>query len=581
MLYYSLVIIAFLIALIIIAYQYIVSVSKQTALTNQTQLLDKISSQIELYLDEMYRIGSQVAKDAHIRSVFSELQTADNDNTNYFESNLMESIDIGSILASYNLPENQIWRISVYNQYGDYKSTTYSQSGQTYATISIDKTENIMNKLQNSSQVSESKGNNVILHIFKNSDSPEKYGNNLVMLLPITNYYADEIYGIVEIQQTIEQLEYSIALDQLQNTSTVYLFDSDNEQILPQNQSFDSLDKSSYFISNASISAYGWNLALTLDYASMTEPYQNMLFYVIIASMILITILLSAIYLITKRLSAPLIALNASVRQISLDNFSSYEDHDEDPDEVRELNKSFNAMVKRLNKSLEYEKKAYLQALQSQLNPHFLYNILTIISGIGLESDNMRLVDICSKTSSIMRYNSIIKNDSVTLESEITNTINYLELMKVRYENYFSYTVSVSDSVKLLRMPRQVLQPILENCFEHGFKSIAPPWNIQIQADEEIGKWYVRITDNGLGITEESRRRMYKLIEEYSNNLPENYTELKIGGLGLINTILRLKIMMGADVMYSIEQSKPRGTIVTIYGNVKGDINENGEGINS
>jgi len=564
---YSIVILIFMLILMGIAYKYIGSVSQQTAQINQSQLLQKISSQVEYYLDEMYKMGSQVASDTRVINVFNDLQE-DEDQANYFEHNIMDSIDMGSILTSYNAPDYLIWRISVFNQYGDYMSDGIDIQNQTSGPVDKQLVEFFMAELQSMEETDESGTGKKFLLNFQNasddSGDDEYTYPTMSMLLPITNYYADETYGVVEIQQNMENFQEFIALDQLEDTATVYLFDQEMNQILPRDNDYNSLDKNQFYITNETVKTYGWNLALAVTRASMTQPYHGIWGYIILVSFIIVISLILAIYVITKRITTPLTDLSKSVRHITLDNVPSELVQDESMDEVRELNTAFTAMLERLTKSLAYEKRAYLLALQSQMDPHFLYNILSIISGMGLEAGNSDIADICGKISALMRYNASFSNSNVTLGDEIEHAKNYLELMKIRYEDYFCYTIHVNEDLKQMQMPRQVLQPILENCFEHGFKSVPPVWQIEISADLEDGRWYVRISDNGVGFGDMELEELDKKVEEYSKNLPENYHELKIGGLGLINTILRLKLLLGEGVEYQVRKNTPRGTIIVL-----------------
>ena len=554
---YSIIILMFMAVLLGLAYRYIVDVSERTSLANQSQLLQKTSSQVESYLDELYKIGVQVSSDVRIINMFSDLQN-DTGPENYFEYSIMDSIDIGSILASYNAPGYPVWRVSAYNQYGDYVSTGLDMQGLKYATVNdADTIAELMRELKGKAQAQ----NKVKIFASERQDAILRY---TAILMPITNYYADEVYGIVEIQQSMDKLEKSIALDQLGDSTTVYLFDENMNQILPQKQSYDDLDKSKYYITSEALEHYGWNMVLALDRSSTVKPYQGILTYLILACVIVVLVLLSAVYLITKRITAPLVRLSESVRQTTLDNVPSYLDNYERVDEVRELSAAFNAMLERLNKSLAYEKRAYLLALQSQMDPHFLYNILAIISGMGAESGNDRIADICGKVSAIMRYNTTFGSGYVTLEDELNNAKDYLELMKLRYEDYFYYKIQVIDSLKPMKLPRQVLQPILENCFEHGFKAVPPPWNIEIAAGVEGGRWYIRVSDNGAGFQETEIEELKRKVDEYSKNLPDNYADLKIGGLGLINTILRLKLMWGDGIEYHVLRNRPKGTVIEL-----------------
>lgn len=564
---YSTVILIFILILIGIAYKYIVSVGQQTALISQSQLLQKISTQVEYYLDEMYKMGSQVASDTRIINMFNDLQE-DGDETNYFEYSIMDSIDMGSILTSYNAPDYLIWRISVFNQYGDYMSDGIDIQNQAGEAADKHLVESFIDELQSRAKAEQSGTGKTFLLFSQNdfdySEDDEYTYMTMSMLLPITNYYADETYGIVEIQQNMENFQQFIALDQLGDTATVYLFDQEMNQILPGDNDFDSLDKDQFYITYESVEIYGWNLALAVNRASITEPYHGILGYIILISFVIVISLILAIYIITKRITTPLTNLSKSVRHITLDNVPAELVQDESMDEVRELNTAFTAMMERLTKSLAYEKRAYLLALQSQMDPHFLYNILSIISGMGLESGNNDIVDICGKLSAMMRYNASFDNSNVTLGDEIEHAKNYLELMKVRYEDYFCYSIHVNEHLKQMKMPRQVLQPILENCFEHGFKSVSPVWHIEINADIKDDRWYVMISDNGAGFGDVEVDELNKKVEEYDKNLPDNYHELKIGGLGLINTILRLRLLLGEGIEYQVRKNIPRGTIIIL-----------------
>lgn len=557
---YTIVIFIFILVLLGVAYQYIVGVSEQTAAINQSQLLQKISSQVESYLDEMYNMGLMVATDTRVINMFSNIQKDQDPDPdhNYFDSNIMDSIDIASILSSHNAPDYHIWRISAYNQYGDYVCAGVDMEHQDKNALNKQLVEFFMSELRAQEGMYQ-RGNDKTFLLFLPEES-----DTMSMLLLISNYYADEVYGVVEIQQTVEKFQEFIALEQLQETATVYLFDGDMKQVLPRDKDFQDLNQNNYYMTTKEINTYGWNLVLVSDRASMTRPYQGILGYMILFSIIIVISLVAVIYIITKRMTAPLTALSKSVKRITLDNVPSELVQDDSVDEVRELNLAFTAMLERLTKSMAYEKRAYLLALQSQMDPHFLYNILSIISGMGLESGNRDIADICSKLSAMMRYNASLDNSNVTLGDELKNAKNYLELMKIRFEDHFSYTIQLNEDLKLIKVPKQVLQPILENCFEHGFKSVPPPWRIEIKGDIFEDRWYVSISDDGIGFGSEDLDELDRKVEEYSANIPENYQELKIGGLGLVNTILRLKLFLGEGMEYCIKPNTPRGTVIIL-----------------
>ena len=154
----------------------------------------------------------------------------------------------------------------------------------------------------------------------------------------------------------------------------------------------------------------------------------------------------------------------------------------------------------------------------------------------------------------------------VTLADEVRNLRNYLDLMKMRYEDDLTYEIHVDEALLDLRLPRLVLQPLAENCFDHGFRAVAPPWHIALRVFRDSGQWVIQLRDNGSGFDEEKQQQLESQIEKMTANLRESYTDLKIGGMGLANTIVRLRLTLDEEVVYSILPNEPRGSVVTLRG---------------
>ena len=139
-------------------------------------------------------------------------------------------------------------------------------------------------------------------------------------------------------------------------------------------------------------------------------------------------------------------------------------------------------MLLRINKSISFEMRAYLRALQSQMNPHFLYNMLSAIVESGEEENSPRTVAMCMKLTEMMRYIADYNNDRVSFEAELQHARNYLDLMKERYEERFSYEIHADADALPILVPKLIVQPLAENCFKHGFSGCKPPWRIEIRA---------------------------------------------------------------------------------------------------
>ena len=252
----------------------------------------------------------------------------------------------------------------------------------------------------------------------------------------------------------------------------------------------------------------------------------------------------------------------------------------DETDELRQLNNAFNELIKNLKLSMEKEMaskvneiQCQMYALQTQMNPHFIHNILTIISAMSSTSEYEKIPEICEKLSSMIRYNISSSEDFGNLDGEILHAENYLELMKIRYEDKFQYSMSYVGEIQNCHLPKFIIQPLLENCFAHGFRNKEFPWqiNIQIYCTEEC--WEVQIQDNGCGISpQELENLKLELFKMRSRDVRMLMKEMKIGGLSIKNVYIRLYLTYGNHMLFDI-QSNPNGTCITVGGNYENTCN--------
>lgn len=135
--------------------------------------------------------------------------------------------------------------------------------------------------------------------------------------------------------------------------------------------------------------------------------------------------------------------------------------------------------------------------------------------------------------------------------------------MKIRYEDKFLYSMVYVGEIRSFRIPRFIIQPLLENCFAHGFKKKTFPWIIDIQVLFMENVWEIRIRDNGSGIEAEKQKQIQEQLNEIHNKeLTELIKELRIGGLSLKNVFVRLYIAYGEDLIFDIENSEHGAGIV-------------------
>lgn len=138
-------------------------------------------------------------------------------------------------------------------------------------------------------------------------------------------------------------------------------------------------------------------------------------------------------------------------------------------DEMEEMTRDMFNTQARLYKSELSQKQAEFSALQSQINPHFLYNTLNCISSIGLEYGNREIAQMTSSMSKIFRY-SIKQDELVQIKEEVDCIQAYIKIISIRYDNKFSMNVDVEERLLELRTPKMILQPIVENSVYHGLE---------------------------------------------------------------------------------------------------------------
>ena len=148
--------------------------------------------------------------------------------------------------------------------------------------------------------------------------------------------------------------------------------------------------------------------------------------------------------------------------------------------------------------------------------------------------------------------------------------------MKVRYEDKFQYSMACVGEMQRCRLPRFIIQPLLENCFAHGFCAREFPWKMDIQVYYARDCWEVQIRDNGCGMEQEKLEELkLELKKMRSRDMRELMKEMKIGGLSIKNVYVRLYIAYGENMIFDMESNRT-GTRITVGGNYKNSCDGGG-----
>lgn len=244
--------------------------------------------------------------------------------------------------------------------------------------------------------------------------------------------------------------------------------------------------------------------------------------------------------------------------------------------EINTLTKAFKLLQAKLKEGndrqlalQQQEMQSKMLSLQSQMNPHFLYNSLATIQAMAEDDMTDEIVIMCQTTSRILRYISSDKKRMVPLRDEIAHTQDFLQCMYIRYDGDLSYDVHIPAEMEEILIPKLCVQLLVENSVKFTTQT-KPPWYISImgtvdtRGNEKI--WLLSVKDNGPGFTKEKREEIYEKIAriDATNLLPS----LELKGMGLLNIYIRLKLSYSDQFVFYIKNASPHGSEIIIGGKV-------------
>ena len=234
-------------------------------------------------------------------------------------------------------------------------------------------------------------------------------------------------------------------------------------------------------------------------------------------------------------------------------------------EDIRALTTAYQNLMFRLDHSLNLEKKlnllqlqAQFDTLQAQINPHFLYNVLNVISSRGMKDNDEVICEICGRLADMLRYSTNTKTRYASIEEEVTYTEQYLYLIKVRYADKISLDTEVDGGIRAQIVPKTVLQQIVENSINHGFENNTGRMEITLRGFQKDGYWFLSVRDNGQGFREETLKDLNEKFEKTKKSLFEDRSniELEIGGMGLVNTYARLLLIYSDSLVFELKNTE-------------------------
>ena len=353
--------------------------------------------------------------------------------------------------------------------------------------------------------------------------------------------------------------------NELQTENISLIMDTDEDTVLTGTGN----DGKLYSISRSEKT--GWTVVDCTNVKELlSKSRQAQSVYVLTAIILVIVALLFSRFM-ARSITLPIQKLRDSMKKVQEGDFSVSDVVVDSKNEIGSLTKSFDVMTHRIHELMEQnvheqeeKRKSELKALQSQINPHFLYNTLDSIIWMAEGKKNEEVVLMTASLARLLRQSISNEDEVVPIANEVEYARGYLTIQKMRYKDKLEFQIDVDSSILYIPLIKLVLQPIIENAIYHGLKYKESKGLLIVKGFMKDGNAVLQVIDDGVGMDEETLAHIY---DKHKVNYHSN-------GVGVYNVQKRLKLYYGEDygITYTSELGKGTTATITIPGRQEGQI---------
>lgn len=322
------------------------------------------------------------------------------------------------------------------------------------------------------------------------------------------------------------------------------------------------------------------------NYSRLSGAFRSFEMMSVIALTIVIVLSVCMVVKLTGDIISPLKNLAVTADEVAGGNFDTDLLQVQSEDEIGVVTRAFNQMIvsirqylERLRQSMEIQsslmekellmeahlKDAQLKYLQAQINPHFLFNTLNAGAQLAMMEGADRTYDYVQNVAEFFRYNVKKSNDIVTIREELELVDHYIYILNVRFSGDIHYQKNISEELLECSMPSMILQPIVENCVNHGIREMNGEGRIWLKVfrdgEDTVG---ISIRDNGIGMDQDTIEKI--LSGDYHAEQQTSGSN----GIAMGNVIARLRLFTQNESVMKIQSDgKDQGTEVILYFPVK------------
>lgn len=540
-----------------------------------SEILDEVADNISIFLSNIEEIGTNIVEDNKINSA---LAISKEDILNRTEEviNLEKYVEV--------LLNEQVWK------YGKYmKPDLYIVSENDFNFSTYSKNKYTMESIKNEtwySEIVKANGKTVLLSTFEDEEGIGPFKSIFRMGRSINNLITGETLGVL-IMDISEKMLFDRYNKIIKDGKNIYIVDlkgniiSNKDKRLIGKNYFEDIQQGEYIEENewysvmrientnyikleSTLDKYGWSIIEEIPSNVIKQPIKQITEKFILTLTLVIIVSFIIIYKLSIWITKPVINMKNTMKQVMDGNLNLKVEVDRN-DEIGSLEESFNNMIKWLEESIEEIKEqekqkriAELSFLQAQINPHFLYNTLSGVRFLVSMNKNEEAEEMLFKFTKLLRNILPKASELICLNEEIEIVADYIELQKIRYPNLFEVDISIQESIKNIKVPALILQPVVENAIFYSIDNEGKKGKIRIIGYSEEDKIIIEVIDNGKGMSNRPINDVFKNKEAMNR-------------VGLINVHERIQLNYGK--MYGIEiiSEKGKGTRIRYILPKRGD----------
>lgn len=323
-------------------------------------------------------------------------------------------------------------------------------------------------------------------------------------------------------------------------------------------------------VSSVGLSEENWHLVSVASWDSLSGEIDVYVRWV--AGIVSLSLLSALVFLLfsVNRIARTIIRVVRFMRRVE-DGEMNIRVEESGRDELHLLGRGLNSLISRIHTLLgqvkqeqEQKNRAEMRVLQAQIKPHFIFNTLESINALAVQNEGRKVSQMVLRLANILRI-SLHDQEEIPLRQEIEHVKSYLEIQRFRFGESFDYLVMVPEELLGCSLQKLTLQPLVENCIQHGFEGLDRPGRIVISAESDGERLILIVSDNGVGIPNEVQAKFQYMASEESQAIaiaaPEEHNPER-RGLGIRSVADRIRIQYGPAYGLWVCSHPSEGTVI-------------------